>query len=42
MLVWGFTGGLLAALFDAAAWTLPWDTDDIRDLNDELTKAGQR
>jgi 8-oxo-dGTP pyrophosphatase MutT (NUDIX family) len=42
MLVWGFTGGLLAALFDAAGWTRPWDADDIRDLNDELTKAGQR
>lgn len=42
MLVWGFTGGLLAALFDAAGWTRPWDLDDIRDLNDELTKVGQR
>ncbi|MGZ8178268.1 NUDIX hydrolase [Williamsia sp. SKLECPSW1] len=41
MLVWGFTGGLLAALFDAAGWTRPWDLDDIRDLNDELAKAGQ-
>ncbi|GAA2057111.1 NUDIX hydrolase [Williamsia deligens] len=42
MLVWGFTGGLLAAVFDAAGWARPWDTDDIRDLNDELAKAGQR
>jgi len=24
MLVWGFTGGLLARLFDAAGWTQPW------------------
>jgi 8-oxo-dGTP pyrophosphatase MutT (NUDIX family) len=42
MLVWGFTGGLLAAVFDAAGWTRPWDDGDIRDLGDELTKAGQR
>lgn len=25
-LVWGFTGGLLDALFDAVGWTEPWDT----------------
>ena len=24
MLVWGFTGGLLSQLFDAAGWTQPW------------------
>lgn len=42
MLVWGFTGGLLAALFDAAGWTVPWDERDIRDLGDELAKARQR
>lgn len=24
MLVWGFTGGLLSRLFDAAGWTRPW------------------
>jgi 8-oxo-dGTP pyrophosphatase MutT (NUDIX family) len=24
MLVWGFTGGLLSQLFDAAGWTRPW------------------
>ncbi len=24
MLIWGFTGGLLSRLFDAAGWTRPW------------------
>lgn len=24
MLVWGFTGGLLSRIFDAAGWTKPW------------------
>ncbi|MGJ0119974.1 NUDIX hydrolase [Williamsia sp. MIQD14] len=42
MLVWGFTGGLLDAIFDTAGWTVPWDTDDVRDLADMLEKTGQR
>ncbi|WP_193597713.1 NUDIX hydrolase [Microbacterium sp. YJN-G] len=25
-LVWGFTAGILDALFDAAGWSVPWDT----------------
>lgn len=25
MVVWGFTGGVLAALLDAAGWSVPWD-----------------
>ncbi|GAA1457957.1 NUDIX hydrolase [Williamsia maris] len=42
MLVWGFTGGLLAAIFETAGWDVPWDTDDVRDLGDMLDRAGQR
>jgi 8-oxo-dGTP pyrophosphatase MutT (NUDIX family) len=41
MLVWGFTGGLVAAIIEAAGWEVPWDKSDSRDLTDELTKAGQ-
>ncbi|SIR95130.1 NUDIX hydrolase [Williamsia sterculiae] len=33
LLVWGFTGGLLAAISATAGWDLPWDLDDIRDLS---------
>ncbi|MBT0567160.1 CoA pyrophosphatase [Williamsia sp. CHRR-6] len=42
MLVWGFTGGLLDAIFTTAGWTQPWDTEDIRDLGEMLERAGQR
>ncbi len=41
MLVWGFTGGLLAAIFETAGWDLPWNTADVRDLGDMLERAGQ-
>jgi 8-oxo-dGTP pyrophosphatase MutT (NUDIX family) len=34
MLVWGFTGGLLAALLGLAGWVRPWDQTDVRDLDD--------
>jgi 8-oxo-dGTP pyrophosphatase MutT (NUDIX family) len=34
MLVWGFTGGLLAALLGLAGWVRPWDETDVRDLDD--------
>lgn len=36
MLVWGFTAGVLAGLFTAAAWELPWDETDVRDLTAAL------
>jgi 8-oxo-dGTP pyrophosphatase MutT (NUDIX family) len=32
MLVWGFTGGLLATLLAIAGWAQPWDDSDVRDL----------
>jgi hypothetical protein len=41
MLVWGFTGGLLAAIVEAAGWEIGWDKSDVRDLSDELAKVGQ-
>jgi 8-oxo-dGTP pyrophosphatase MutT (NUDIX family) len=36
MLVWGFTAGVLAALFAAAGWEADWDTGDVRDLETEM------
>lgn len=39
MLVWGFTAGLLAALFAEAGWEREWDQRDVRELNASLTEA---
>ncbi|GAC67618.1 hypothetical protein GS4_08_02030 [Gordonia soli NBRC 108243] len=40
MLVWGFTGGLIAAISEASGWDVPWDTDDIRPLDEMIALAG--
>jgi 8-oxo-dGTP pyrophosphatase MutT (NUDIX family) len=32
MLVWGFTGGIVAKLLDLAGWSQPWDRGRIEDL----------
>lgn len=34
MLVWGFTGGLIAGLLDRLGWSLPWDESRIVPLED--------
>lgn len=39
LLVWGFTGGLLAAISDAAGWDVEWDHDDVRPLDDAIAAA---
>ena len=36
MLVWGFTGQVISALLDCAGWTQPWNTDDVRELDDAM------
>lgn len=36
MLVWGFTGQVVSAMLDVAGWAQPWDTDDIRELEDAM------
>ncbi|MDI9918236.1 CoA pyrophosphatase [Rhodococcus sp. IEGM 1379] len=41
MLVWGFTAGILAALFAVSGWEIPWDTDDVRDLDTALAEIGE-
>lgn len=40
LIVWGFTAGILAAMFHSAGWDLDWDTDDIRDLETTLAASG--
>lgn len=32
MLIWGFTGGVLAALLRMAGWERPWPQDRVVDL----------
>jgi 8-oxo-dGTP pyrophosphatase MutT (NUDIX family) len=41
MLVWGFTGQVIAAMLDVAGWAQPWDTRDLRELDDALTLVGE-
>ncbi|MGD9622441.1 MAG: CoA pyrophosphatase [Mycolicibacterium sp.] len=36
MLVWGFTGQIIAALLDVAGWAVPWDVDNVCELNDAM------
>ncbi|MFT4089057.1 MAG: CoA pyrophosphatase [Gordonia sp. (in: high G+C Gram-positive bacteria)] len=42
MLVWGFTGGLLAAISESAGWDVPWDKSDVRPLEDMIQQTGGR
>lgn len=39
LVVWGFTAGILAAMFHSAGWDLDWDTSDIRDLEKTLAAS---
>jgi hypothetical protein len=36
VLLWGFTAGIIDALFDVVGWTREWDRDDVRGLPDHL------
>jgi 8-oxo-dGTP pyrophosphatase MutT (NUDIX family) len=40
MLVWGFTGQIIAALLDVAGWAVPWNTDDVRGLDEAMALVG--
>lgn len=40
--VWGFTGGVLDHLLDAAGWSVPWDDGDVLDLRETLTKSANQ
>ncbi len=42
MVVWGFTGGLLAALLSLAGWDRPWDRARLRDLDIAWETARRR
>jgi 8-oxo-dGTP pyrophosphatase MutT (NUDIX family) len=36
LILWGFTAGIIARLFDFLGWTRPWDADVMRDLPDHM------
>jgi 8-oxo-dGTP pyrophosphatase MutT (NUDIX family) len=40
MLVWGFTGQVISAMLDVAGWAQPWNTDDIRELEEAMALVG--
>ena len=40
MLVWGFTGQVISAMLDVAGWALPWDTEDVRELDEAMALVG--
>jgi 8-oxo-dGTP pyrophosphatase MutT (NUDIX family) len=40
MLVWGFTGQVISAMLDVAGWAKPWDTDDVRELDEAMALIG--
>jgi 8-oxo-dGTP pyrophosphatase MutT (NUDIX family) len=40
MLVWGFTGQVISAMLDVAGWAQPWDTGDVRELDQAMSLVG--
>ena len=39
LVLWGFTAGILAAMFHSAGWDLDWDTEDVRPLEETLARS---
>jgi 8-oxo-dGTP pyrophosphatase MutT (NUDIX family) len=42
VILWGFTGGIIARLFDFLGWTRPWDDSRVRDLPAYMLQAEAR
>lgn len=42
MLVWGFTGQVISAMLDVAGWAQPWNTDDVRELEEAMALVGDQ
>ncbi|WP_239001945.1 MULTISPECIES: CoA pyrophosphatase [unclassified Mycobacteroides] len=38
MLVWGFTGQIISAMLEVSGWARPWDTRNLRDLDELLAE----
>ncbi len=41
LILWGFTAGIIARLFDYVGWSRPWDDSEERELPDHML-AGRR
>ena len=39
LVLWGFTAGIIARLFDFVGWTRPWDDERLRDLPGHMLSA---
>ena len=39
LILWGFTAGIIARLFDFLGWTRPWDEAVMRDLPDHMLSS---
>jgi 8-oxo-dGTP pyrophosphatase MutT (NUDIX family) len=39
LILWGFTAGIIARLFDYVGWTRPWDSKNSRPLPDHMLGA---
>lgn len=42
VILWGFTGGIVARLFDYLGWTRPWDDSRVRDLPSYMLAGDSR
>lgn len=42
LILWGFTAGIIARLFDFLGWTRPWDTARMRELPAHMVAAQVR
>lgn len=40
MLVWGFTGHVISAMLDVAGWSQPWNSEDVRELDEAMALVG--
>ena len=40
LLLWGFTAGIIARLFDHLGWSVPWDRARVRDLPAYMLQGG--
>ena len=38
--MWGFTGQVISAMLDVAGWAQPWNTDDVRELDEAMALVG--
>lgn len=41
MLVWGFTAQVISAMLDVAGWMQPWDTTEVRGLDEAMAMVGR-